>query len=251
MVGRSMDIEQIRSYFNDPKTVDHYVRAVANVGLWESERLLMEKWFRQDGLILDLGCGAGRVGLGLWKMGFRRLWGADLSEEMVREARGISECLGAEIAYQREDATKMSFETDFFKSVIFGFNGLMQIPLRENRRKALKEILRITNPGGVFIFTTLDRENRLYEAVFRDSSDFNHDPVKNPNVLEEGDRHFKTKHGMTFMHVPRRNEVLADLETTGWIWEEDHMRSEVASESADVLEFSEDCRFWIAKKPTS
>jgi SAM-dependent methyltransferase len=170
---------------------------------------------------------------------------------MVREARGISECLGAEIAYQREDATKMSFETDFFKSVVYGFNGLMQIPLRENRRKALKEILRITNPGGVFIFTTLDREDRLYEVVFRDSSDFDHDPVRNPKVLEEGDRHFKTKHGMTFMHVPRRNEVLADLETTGWIWEEDHMRSEVASESADVLEFSEDCRFWIAKKPTS
>ncbi|MGY8692751.1 MAG: class I SAM-dependent methyltransferase [Verrucomicrobiia bacterium] len=245
-----MDIEQIRSYFNDPKTVDHYVRAVANVGLWESERLLMEKCFRRDDAILDLGCGAGRVGLGLWQIGFRKLWGADLSEEMVREARGISECLGTEIAYQREDATKMSFENGFFDAVVFGFNGLMQIPLRENRRKALKEILRITKPGGVLIFTTLDREDRLYKAVFSDSSDYDHDPIKNPNVLEEGDRHFKTKHGTTFMHVPRRDEVLADLESTGWAWEEDLMRSEVASESADVLGFSEDCRFWVAKRPT-
>ena len=43
-----MDIEQIRSYFNDPQTVEHYVRAVANIGLWKSERHLMEQEFDRD-----------------------------------------------------------------------------------------------------------------------------------------------------------------------------------------------------------
>jgi SAM-dependent methyltransferase len=251
MVDLFMDIEQIRSYFNDSHTVEHYVRAVANVGLWESERLLIEKWFDRDKAVLDLGCGAGRVVLGLWEMGFRRLWAADLSEGMVKQACEISEYLGADIAFQQEDATDMRFETEFFSSVVFGFNGLMQIPYRKNRQKALEEIWRITKPGGILIFTTLDREDRLYKAVFGDSSDYDHDTAKNPNVIEDGDRHFHTEHGTTFMHVPRRSEVLIDLEATGWVWEEDKMRSEIASESADVLSFSEDCRFWIAKKPTS
>lgn len=251
MVDCSMNIEQIRRYFNNPQTVEHYARAVANVGLWESERIWMEKWFDRGESTLDLGCGAGRIGLGLWSLGYRRLLGADLSEAMVEQAREIAECLEAEITFQREDATDLSFETDAFGSVAFGFNGLMQIPGRENRRKALEEIWRITKPGGVLLFTTLDREDRLYEAVFRDSSDYDHDRLRNPNVLEEGDRHFQTEHGTTFMHVPRRDEALEDLEATGWLWQEDRMRSEIASESSEVMDFSEDCRFWVAKKPTS
>lgn len=246
-----MDIERIRSYFNHPQTVEHYARAVANIGLWESERLWIEKEFDRDEAILDLGCGAGRIGLGLWKLGFYRLWGADLSEAMVEQASVIAQCVGAEIVFRREDATELSFEAEAFGAVVFGFNGLMQIPARQQRRKALSEIWRIVKPGGVFLFTTLDREDRLYEAVFSDSSDYDHDPIRNPNVLEDGDRHFETEHGTTFMHIPRRREVLADLEETGWLWEEDQMRSRIANESSSVLDFSEDCRFWIAKKPTS
>lgn len=246
-----MDIEQIRSYFNDPSTVEHYVRAVTNIGLWESERLCLDKWFDRDDRVLDLGCGAGRIGFGLWKLGFRDLWGADLSEAMIEEATAIAECLRAEIAFQWEDATALSFEPEFFGAVVFGFNGWMQIPGREWRRKALSELWRVCKPGGFFIFTTLDREDPLYEAVFSDLSDYDHDPRRNPNVLEDGDRHFKTEHGTTFMHVPRRSEVIEDLESTGWLLQEDQMRSQIANESSEVIDFSEDCRFWVAKKPTS
>lgn len=243
-----VNIKRIRDYFSDPKTVEHYVRAVANIGLWESEKAVFAKWLHPGGKVLDLGCGAGRIALGLWEMGFESAEGADLSEAMVSEATGIADCVGAAIKYQCEDATGLSYDRERFDGVIFGFNGLMQIPGRGNRQQALKEIRRVLKVDGRFIFTTLDREDALYRSVFGDKGNFDHDIERNPSLLEMGDRHFETKHGTTFMHVPNRDEVLEDLRLTGWTCCEDRMRSEISDESRPVLEFSEDCRFWIAKK---
>ena len=246
-----MDIAQIRSYFNDPRTVEHYLKAVANIGLWESEKAVFAKYFNPHETILDLGCGAGRIALGLAKLGYHRVFGGDLAEGMIAQAREIGVILGLEVAFSRQDATCLEFEDETFDGIVFGFNGLMQIPLRDNRRKALSEIWRVTRPGGHFVFTTLDREDRLYESVFKDESNFEHDPKRNPDVLEYGDRHFETAHGTTFMHVPTRVEVSEDLERCGWQGVEDRMRSEIVSERPEVEAFSEDCRFWVAKKPTS
>jgi hypothetical protein len=50
------------------------------------------------------------------------------------------------------------------------------------------------------------------------------------------------------MHVPLRSEVVEDLELAVFERVEDRMRSEIARESEQVLEFSEDCRMWVARK---
>ena len=243
-----VNIKRIREYFSDPRTIEHYRRAVANIGLWKSEIALIEKWLGRDDQVLDLGCGAGRIAFGLWKMGFKRVEGADLSESMVAEARDIADCKGAIIDFRCEDATGLSYPEERFDGVIFGFNGLMQIPGRENRRRALKEVWRVIKPDGRFIFSTLDRADRLYRSVFRDPDNFEHNIERNPNLLEMGDRHFETRHGTSFMHVPTRDDIVQDLKATGWFLCEDQMRSELSDESSSVREFSEDCRFWVVKK---
>ena len=103
-------------------------------------------------------------------------------------------------------------------------------------------------PDGRFIFSTLDRADLLYRSVFRDPDNFEHNIERNPNLLEKGDRHFETRHGTTFMHVPTRDDIVRDLKATGWFLCEDQMRSELSDESSSVREFSEDCRFWVVKK---
>lgn len=245
-----MNIARIRSYFNDPRTVEYYLKAVANIGLWESEKEIIDRYFDSEMEILDLGCGVGRIALGLAGRGYSNVSGADLAEKMIFQAREIGVVLGLNVDFSQKDATRLDYEEASFDGIVFGFNGLMQIPLRSNRCRALSEIRRALRPGGHFVFTTLDRDDRLYESVFMDESNFEHDPNRNPDVLEYGDRHFETAHGTTFMHVPTRGEVREDLESCGWQWVEDRMRSEIAHERPEVEAFSEDCRFWVVKKPT-
>ena len=45
------------------------------MGLWESERLLMDKYVSRDGAVLDIGCGAGRTTFGLYGEGYRDING--------------------------------------------------------------------------------------------------------------------------------------------------------------------------------
>jgi hypothetical protein len=52
-----------------------------------------------------------------------------------------------------------------------------------------------------------------------------------------------------FMHLPDRREILEDLAATGWTHEWDEMRRRIAAESKDVRDFSDECRFWLARKP--
>ena len=246
-----VDIEAIRGYFSDPRTVDHYVRAVANIGLWNTERAVFQERIERQSRVLDLGCGAGRIAIGLWEMGYRNVAGADLSEEMIAESRAIAHVLGVEIPFLVEDATNLSFEDQAFDAIVFGFNGLMQIPGWESRRQAFKEIWRVLSPNGAFIFTTLDREDSLYSVVFGDQDNFEHDVARNSSLIEEGDRLFQTDHGTTFMHVPTRPKVEKELQSAGFDVVDCRMRSEIGRESERVLEFSEDCRFWVTKKPKS
>ncbi|HCR30840.1 MAG TPA: class I SAM-dependent methyltransferase [Opitutae bacterium] len=248
---KPVDIEAIREYFSDPRTVDHYVRAVANIGLWKAERAVFEERILRKDRVLDLGCGAGRIAIGLWKMGYSRVSGADFSPDMVSEARSIASFLEADVSFGIEDATRLSFGEDAFDAVVFGFNGLMQIPGWEERRRALDEIFRVLSRKGIFIFTTLDREDSLYREVFNDADNFEHDLAKNTSLIEEGDRLFETEHGTTFMHVPTREEVEQELRKAGYKVVDCRMRSEIAREKEEVLGFSEDCRFWVAKKRAS
>ena len=222
---------------------------MANVGLWDSEEQLLKRYFAKSDALLDLGCGSGRIAFGLWKLGYRRVQGLDLAEAMIEGAREIAESLQAEIQFQQGDATRLPFETCSLDGIVFGFNGLMQIPFRENRRLAMVEISRVLKPGGAFIFTTLDRGSPLYSRVFNDQNHADHSLELNPFVKEMGDRHFKTDHGTTFMHVPTRGEVLADLEFAKLIVVEDRMRSEISEESLATHTFSEDCRFWVVRGP--
>jgi hypothetical protein len=71
---------------------------------------------------------------------------------------------------------------------------------------------------------------------------------QDPRLLEFGDRYFEDEAGRTFMHLPDRAEILADLAATGWAHEFDAMRTAIARESRAVHDFSDECRFWVARK---
>jgi SAM-dependent methyltransferase len=100
----------VRDSFNDINVVIHYTRAAHQLGLWASERLLIERWFPdRKAPLLEVGCGAGRVSFGLWNLGYRELTAVDFAEELLDQARSLAGLrLIDGIRFVQADATTLS-----------------------------------------------------------------------------------------------------------------------------------------------
>lgn len=255
MEKRKIDAATVRADFNDLLSVVHYTRAAHELGLWQSERLLIERFFPdRTAPLLEAGCGAGRATLGLWELGYRNLTAFDFAEELVDQARSLAiERNATAIILLHGDATNLSPHaarlSPPYAGALFLFNGLMQIPGRENRRAALRELHRVCTPGAPLLFTTHDRDSSPTErALWRLETLRWVRGDQDPRLVEFGDRYFEDETGRTFMHLPDRREILEDLAATGWKHAFDAMRSEVARESRAVRDFSDECRFWAAHR---
>ena len=64
-----------------------------------------------------------------------------------------------------------------------------------------------------------------------------------------GDRFQITDDGMYFIHIPTLQEMEAVLNHVGFRIEATVLRSEIATESREVDNFSDECRFWVVQKP--
>ncbi len=244
-----MEADQVKAYYRTPGVVEEYAHAANQVGLWRSEEKIFSRLFKRTDTLLELGCGAGRIALGLWELGYAKVIGIDFAREMVEEARRINRVLEYGVAFRVADATRLDFADDTFEGAIFGFNGLMQIPGRERRRMALREVLRVVKKDAWFAFTTHDRENPKHAQFWADETKLWAEGKQDPALGEFGDRVYETQQGRNFIHVPTREEVLEDLAATGWRLEADVLRSQVAKEPEPVRDFSDDCRFWVVQKP--
>lgn len=244
-----MEFKTVRSHFEQNDVVAHYRDAAANLGLWRSEEELFRKYFSPGKSLLELGCGAGRIAIGLWELGYRHILGVDYSKPMVEQARRLNKLLEYGISFQKGDATALNFEDNLFDGAIFGFNGLMQIPTREARKKAMSEVFRVIAPGSFFIFTAHDRQNPKYKKYWHEEKLKWRRQKPQPELDDFGDRYGPSPWGMMFIHVPENKEVREDLKEVGFRIEGDLLRSQNFNEPPDVIEFSDDTRFWIAQKP--
>jgi SAM-dependent methyltransferase len=242
--------------FNDPVAVIHYARAAHHLGLWASERTLIERYFTDTSVpLLEAGCGAGRATLGLWDAGYQNLTAFDFATELLDQARSLAAARTASaIRFFHADATALKkchlIGDTVYGGALFLFNGLMQIPGRENRRAALRGLHEFCRPGAPLLFTTHDREqNQVERALWRLEALRWERGEQDPRLLEFGDRYFEEAGtGRTFMHLPDRAEILADLAASGWTHTYDALRKVVAKESRAVRDFSDECRFWVAHK---
>lgn len=243
-----MNPDKVKEYFSQSSVVCDYARAVFDVGLWESEKILALEHIEKSFRILELGCGAGRISLGLWGLGYRDICATDFSPTMVEVAKNIFEGAGAGIKTRVADATDLPFEDGSFDAAIFGFNGLMQIPLRGRRKRAISEISRVLRKGAPFIFTTHDRDNPANSQYWQDETKLWREHKNNQKLDEFGDICYESGHGEIFIHSPTKEAVDEDINGANFAKIFEKKRSEIAFEKASVKDFSDDCIFRVCLK---
>ncbi|MDE2868443.1 MAG: class I SAM-dependent methyltransferase [Chloroflexota bacterium] len=239
----------VRESWEDASHVREYAAAVTAIELWDSERLLIDRYLPRDGAILDIGCGAGRTTFGMYEAGYRRLTGLDLSTYMIAAARRIAAERDLAVRFDIADATSMPYDDASFDGALFSFQGLMCIPGGKRRLKVLREVRRVLWPDSHFVFTTHDRDLPRWIDFWRKERDRWDRGNQDPRLLEFGDRIIPDYGLQTYIHIPTRAEVARLVADAGFILVEDRLRSELAVESETTRNFSAECRMWVARRP--
>lgn len=109
--------------------------------------------------LLDIGVGTGRTAWLLRPISNDYV-AVDYSPEMVNVCR--SEYPGLDVRVG--DARDLSaFADGHFKLVFFSYNGI-DVLSHPDRTRVLREIHRVLKPGGIFLYSTSNKNGRLYGA---------------------------------------------------------------------------------------
>lgn len=133
------------SFWDESHTVEEFGRSYYLHG---AEQVFCRKYFPRGGLVLDLGCGAGRTTLLLHEAGYR-IVGVDLSFRMASHIK----CRFPYLRSMTANAAELPFASDVFDGVLFSYNGISFVYPKETRNCAISEIQRVLKPGGSFIFS--------------------------------------------------------------------------------------------------
>ena len=109
--------------------------------------------------ILDLGCGPGRLTVALKdRFPDAEVWGVDVSGPMVRYAHMRAADLGKDVHFVQALAEDTGFPDGHF-DLVFAYILFHEVPASATRA-IVKEVRRITRPGGVFQSVDFPAEQR-------------------------------------------------------------------------------------------
>ena len=109
--------------------------------------------------VWDLGCGPGQTTRYLKNLGIE-ISGLDLSEKILEQARIIH----PEIPFRKGNILELEFENDSIAGVV-AFYAIVHFT-EEQVRIAFREVFRVLQPGGIFLFTYHAGEETIHLDEF-------------------------------------------------------------------------------------
>ena len=246
------EIESIRKTYNNDAVVQSYTNAVENVGLWNSEKLMINKYISKNAKILDLGCGAGRTTINLYKEGYKDIIGLDISDKFIEFAQRYCNKNNLNIDFIRGDATNLEFaKSNSYDAVLFSYNGMQCIPGKANRDNVIKEVYRVLKPGGIYIFTAHNRDDSgKFQHLWDEELELWKAGKQDKNLEMYGDKYTtNNNNGETvFLHFSNIKEMKEFINQENFEILEYIKREEICEEREEVKEFSGSTWFWITRK---
>ncbi len=246
------NLEYTTNQYNLDANIKRYGNAIDNIGLWNSEKIIFSKYINKTDKILDLGCGAGRTTINLYRNGYQNIIGLDIANKLIEYAKNYSLSKGLSIDFVVGDATNLNYDDNTFDVVIFSFNGMQCIPGLQNRENVLKEVYRVLKPGGYYIFTAHDRHDPkgieylpFWQKIEKDWSK----GINNQKVECLGDLITTDPAGEeAFIHFSTIDEMKKFIYNQPFKIVEYEYSYKISEESQSSIEFFGDTVFWVLKK---
>ncbi|MFC1542095.1 methyltransferase domain-containing protein [Candidatus Latescibacterota bacterium] len=165
-----MNKKIVTGHYNDTASVYNelfYTSKKEYSPLIERQELMLDlldnEVFSQKPRILDIGCGPGEMLVELSKRG-SEIWGIDISDEMIKLAKGKIKKKNENIHLESGDIESLTFVDGFFDVVIAA--GVIEY--LENDTIWIKEISRVLKPNGILIINITNHYavRRLTLSIF-------------------------------------------------------------------------------------
>lgn len=135
--------------YAQPEVVEFW-RQFSQRGLQKCEAEMLARYAPAPARVIDLGCGAGRVGITLKDSGYE-VTGLDLVWPMIRTARDLYAENNLPLRLLQSDIRSIPCANDQYDVALIFIAALQHIPSREARREVMAEVARIVRSGGVLI----------------------------------------------------------------------------------------------------
>jgi SAM-dependent methyltransferase len=135
--------------YAQPEVVEFW-RQFSQQGLQKCEAEMLARYAPSPARVIDLGCGAGRVGIAL-KDSEYEVTGLDLVWPMIRTARDLYAENNLPLRLIQGDIRSIPCANEQYAVALIFIAALQHIPGREARREVLAEVARIIRSGGVLI----------------------------------------------------------------------------------------------------
>jgi 2-polyprenyl-6-hydroxyphenyl methylase/3-demethylubiquinone-9 3-methyltransferase len=110
-----------------------------------------------DDIVLDLGCGYGRVVIELAKKA-KKIIGIDISQDNIELAKSLHQQID-NLEFYTMNAVELNFPAEMFDVTICIQNGISAF--KEDPHLLLAEALRVTKKGGVLLFSSYS--NKIWQ----------------------------------------------------------------------------------------
>ncbi|MEW5960068.1 MAG: class I SAM-dependent methyltransferase [Chloroflexota bacterium] len=128
--------------YSQPEVVSCW-QNLSRQGLQKAEAEMATRYLPPGARLLDVGCGAGRAVLALSQAG-HRVTGIDVSRPLLAAARRLS----GQAHLAAADLLALPFAAEEFEATLMFFGAVQHIPGRDNRRRAMAEMARVTQRRG-------------------------------------------------------------------------------------------------------